>query len=204
MVEKGKGNLSLALYFVEEKEHYDSGSESRYSHCSIVFTEPDEKGENKSSDASKITNYVHDRWESPLRDKLHTFYDDLAISAYQSDKDLYADEISGWWRVMYRSPYSVELKEAEKMLSTLKKITKGMEKLYKNFGNAKSFGEYCARVALVIGAKSIIYCTENSGWSYGDSKHRFMTIADGVSFIDGKLKEWKDKHAVTTPNTVAV
>lgn len=84
--------------------------------------------------------------------------EDLTVTA-QADRA--SDDAYGW-RVEYSRPYSVDLRRAEQMAKTLRKVDAGLRRIEKRDGYPESFGQYLARVATVLGVDP-----QRRGWRKG-------------------------------------
>jgi hypothetical protein len=92
----------------------------------------------------------------------------------------------------YMSQYSTDLREAERMVQTLRKIEKGMQKFTDTRGYVKTFGDYVGRLAELMKAETIIEI-KKSGTFYSDGDYRFRTVGDGVNWIDGLVRDWQNE-----------
>lgn len=111
-------------------------------------------------------------------DDAHTSLADLRITAQQTS-GLTAQPYA--WRVEYREPYSVDLKRAEIILKTLRKIARGLERLEAEFGYPETFAAYVTRVG------SLLKVTR-----YGWHAER------GETFADGSRYRWTDAAGIVS------
>lgn len=118
------------------------------------------------------------------------YLDDLRIYSQGNDDDrerrLYA------FRAEFKK-FSLELNEAVKCVKTLSRIEKGLNRLTEKRGYAKSFGEYVARVAEVLGAKVVVFPKERRR-SYDADDHRYRSLGDARSHIEHLEEQWKLKE----------
>jgi hypothetical protein len=92
--------------------------------------------------------------------------------------------------VEYREPFSVDLRQAARMHTTLTTITRRMEKIANTYGHPNTFGAYLAHAAAAIGATAIVQ-TQDRASSYDDRSHRISTIKDGTYAVDRMIERWR-------------
>lgn len=86
------------------------------------------------------------------------------------------------WKVEYRDVYSVDLRRADTMLKTLRKVERGLTRIQTELGYPETFPAYLARVAKVLGIKRFGWRVgERNGHSYSDNEYRW-TDADGMAY----------------------
>lgn len=124
------------------------------------------------------------RWDF-LNDKDYQFFEDLTATCYISNDGM--DTPYGY-HVEYFSPYSVELRDAEKMYKTLKKINNKLKKMESEFGTHKSFGEYVSRFAKAVGAKVVVF------YENFDPKEANYSRNEYIEYKPGKAIEKIDYH----------
>lgn len=120
---------------------------------------------------------------------------DLQINS-QADTDRVDHGLYGF-DVRYRNVSFVDTAAAKRMAQTLTRIDRGLEKLQAKRGYTTNFGEYVGRVAEVLGVESIIVdrtSPDNRGWSYDEGQYQFLTIGEGVNYINGMVREWQRKN----------
>jgi hypothetical protein len=88
----------------------------------------------------------------------------------------------------YRDLWSVDARKAERMYKTLKTIATKLEKLVETRGYTKTFGEYCGRIAEVIGAKG--FMLDRPASKYNDAGWDQYSIGDGVNRINHLIFQW--------------
>lgn len=102
------------------------------------------------------------------------------------------------WDVTYRELHTVDLRRARKVCDTLAKLDRKMEKLCESRGRPHTFGEYVARVAEAIGAKTILF--ENTS-KYNPARYiAEERIGDAIGRIDRMIYVWShtDKKEVAS------
>ena len=134
-------------------------------------------------DDGKVRNYRADWDEKPYR-----YYDDLSITCQISQNTQMKDQ-SYAWCIEYRDKYSVTISKAEKMLKTLKSITKKLNNISNKYGFPESFGQYVANVANAIKADTILDYRKESGWSYDDCEFYFNDIPTGKQVINSHVEK---------------
>ncbi len=98
------------------------------------------------------------------------------------------------FEVVYRDVYSVDKAKATRMAHTLSVIDKSFHKQNEKFGYPDTFGAFVARVANAIKADSIVV-EKNQGRSsssYSENEYRFLTIGEGVSEINARVRAWAE------------
>ncbi len=98
--------------------------------------------------------------------------------------------------VRFETGAGIDRQDAERMLKTLTTIEKRMDVVTAQFGHPGTFGQFVARVAAAIKADAIVVAHgKSNGWSYDESNHRFLSIADGIYYVDGIERAWADERA---------
>lgn len=146
----------------------------------------------------KITNCNGDSWTPNGFDDLKAwaYFAERRPLGWDRDRERPKDgQASYGWEVVYRDVWSVTARRAEVMHKTLRMIEKRMTETAEQIGRPGSFGEFLVHFALAIKAKGFVRCTENRGWNYSDSEHRFMTPAQARAYCewfeaDYLAKEW--------------
>jgi hypothetical protein len=164
---------ALGLKFNLEKNDWARYGGDKVSHISVQI---------KTIEEGKITNFSH----SWLNMKDNEFYNNMTFTCQMSE---HFSEPYGF-QVAYKDVYLIESYDLEKMARTMKRVQKGLERLYHQFGDAKTFEEWILRVAKVLKIKAFIFgAKEDSPW-YSENEYRFFynpSIAKGV--IQGLIKE---------------
>jgi len=93
----------------------------------------------------------------------------------------------------YHDVFRLDLRRVRRMQKTLEKVEKGLEKLREARGYVRSFGEYCGRLAEVMGCKGVVIArgqrqqvTSGLGWDW-------MSIGDGVNRINQLIHVWVEE-----------
>lgn len=107
-----------------------------------------------------------------------------------ADRHLYA------WQYRYHDVYDVDRPKAEAMAKTLKTLETRLAKTDETYGRPKTFGSYVARLAVALGADTILRprADTSRGWSYADTEHTWHTIQAGVDVIDHLVRTWTDRR----------
>ena len=115
-------------------------------------------------------------------------YNDLELSCHGMEKSWENDaRDTGFFEVTYK-PYHVELADAEAMVSTLRKIERGMEKLRERFGRPETFGAYCEQVCLTLKIGCMATYSREAGL-------KIMPVGMGAALIDRTIDTWKAGRA---------
>jgi hypothetical protein len=117
---------------------------------------------------------------------------DLTITA-QLDH-VAADQRPYGWRTEYRQPYDVDLRRAQTMVTVLRKIDRGLERMRGQLGHPESFTAYLARVARALGATRFCWATERRGWAYDDYEHRFADADEMTYHVNRICRDFAKEH----------
>lgn len=98
--------------------------------------------------------------------------------------------------IYYKDLLTVDVRDAEVMLKTLRRLIKGMDKLSSEIGRPQDFASFMAYLARVIG------CTDRpfgrlatiggTGWTYDDNDYRWMDVDDLRYHLHQKIRDWKE------------
>ncbi len=105
----------------------------------------------------------------------------------------YADT-SFWSSVQYRDVYSVNLGTAEDMVTTLRRIDKGLDKIREAEGWATDWTTYVGRVARILGVKRLIVESSPRQREISGCEYRVMPIGEGLDHIRHDIAEWRKAH----------
>lgn len=86
------------------------------------------------------------------------------------------------WECQYREKFSVELRDAQRMVKVLTKIEKSLEKQAEADGRATCFAEYCFRVAKSLGCKFIVF--KNNTERFNGSGYAYYSVKMGGDALD--------------------
>lgn len=128
---------------------------------------------------------------------------DLVIEASSSDRKPYADDLAAGranygdaygYRVGYAAPYRVDLEDAEAMAYTLRTIDKGLRAIADMDGEARSFGQFAARVGRVLkltrAARQSPHSDPPRGSRWDDYDLQFGSPGDAARWLDQQATEW--------------
>lgn len=130
------------------------------------------------ADDGRLRNYIDSFGKEPLAD--------LTINA---QADYVSDDAYGW-RVEYKQPYSVTLRDAETMVKLLRKIDKGLAKLDAKLGRAESFGAYVARVAIVLGVEHFGKKVD-ANHDYDGTGYRWLGAENFIYHVETVVSDFK-------------
>lgn len=87
---------------------------------------------------------------------------------------------------LYLEAGHIDERKAGGHYRTLRTINGKLRKMQEARGYVKTFGEYVGRLAEVLGKDTVIIRTvgKGAGWSHDDNRYDFLTIGDGVRWID--------------------
>lgn len=117
---------------------------------------------------------------------------DLAITP-QLDH-VAADPHPYGWRTEYRQPYAVDLRRAQTMVTVLRKIDRGLERMRGQLGHPESFTAYLARVARALGVTRFCWATERRGWAHDDNEHRFADADEMTHHVNRLCRDFAKEH----------
>jgi hypothetical protein len=102
------------------------------------------------------------------------------------------------WDVRYRNIFAVDVTMANKMVKTLTKLNRGLQRIDTKRGSPSSFGDYVGRVAEVIGATKILHRVpgqRTSSWpSYSEVQFTAMDIGNGVDYVNHMVQMWQRRQ----------
>jgi hypothetical protein len=113
-------------------------------------------------------------------------YRDLEIYSQGVDTDT-PRRLYGW-EVQFERRSFIRLHEAEEMTRTLRRIERSLEKQKQSYGYPHTFGQFCGRVAIAIGATRFLFQHEEpspDGYVYD-----VTDLAHGIGRIDQMVEEW--------------
>ena len=135
-------------------------------------------------------------------DRTMLYFDGLRVSSQGDARSrLRAGEPLYGLSCEYHDCFTVGLDEAQRMVKTLIKIDKGLLKLKEQRGYTRSFGEYCGRLAEVLGCTQIAIDRESFGLRHQYSRWEFTSIGEGVNAIANNIQQWVRE---AQPSDVAV
>lgn len=136
------------------------------------------------TDVDEVRNITADSWQpNPLAD-----FEVRALA----DKAETFGESYGWSRE-YRNVFSVDTERASVMLKQLRAIDRGMDKLEKEFGYAKDFASYLARVASVLKIRSFGWKVADGGerWAYSGNEYGWGDATRMSDWISRQLADYR-------------
>jgi hypothetical protein len=134
---------------------------------------------------NKLVNYDEVRGCSSWHDE--AAYDRLQIDS-QANSDN-RENLYGW-DVRYRETGSLELHDLERMVKTLRTITRKMEQLSAKYGRPDTFPAYVARVAAAVGADSIVFSQQDHP-THNGTDHTIYSVETGTSILRHILHKWQ-------------
>jgi hypothetical protein len=140
-----------------------------------------------------------------IRNPLFSGYDPDGVAALaelhidaQASKDS-EDFYFSWNAFHYKQVYDVDLRRAESMVKTLRKVERYMEKKTQTQGYPEDFAEYVTRVAAALGylspRQSFIahrVSPQGYGWSYDEQVYEWMNTDELRSYLRNRLEQWKE------------
>lgn len=98
----------------------------------------------------------------------------------------------------YHDVYTVDLRKCKRMLKTLEKIDRGLDKLTEARGYVRSYGEYCGRIAEVFGCKGIVIDRGKDGMTRSGRRYDWMDVGDGVNRVNHLVYLWAQQAIEAT------
>jgi hypothetical protein len=96
------------------------------------------------------------------------------------------------FKLQYAQPYSVELKEAEAMVKTLRTLERKLKAAEERDGRVTDFPTFVRRAAKALGIDQITFPVEaNTYGSYDRGAYRTMGLEGGVYHIELIVDAWK-------------
>jgi len=118
-------------------------------------------------------------------------YSGLRVSCQGDERSqVRADEPVYAFCCEYRDVYSVGVAKARRMAKTLDRIERGLAKLQESRGYVRGFGDYCGRVAEILGCTGIAVERSTAG-KYDGQKWDWLSIGDGVNRIAYRIAQWQ-------------
>jgi hypothetical protein len=84
----------------------------------------------------------------------------------------------------------IELNDAARMVKTLTRVQKGLEKLSDARGYVKTYGEYLGRLAEVLGCKGIALQREAEYARQTGNDYEWCSIGEGVNRVNHRIYLW--------------
>jgi hypothetical protein len=137
---------------------------------------------------------------SSYQDKHFEFFDDLVIHCQIGGVCSEGEEMKPYsWGADYQDLYSVGLDGAEKMVKTLRRLEKGLDRIQDKLGYAETYADYVLRVANVLGVKVFVFQRTFNGdqysaneydfeYQFASAKHRInMLIDKNIESLKGNI-----------------
>jgi hypothetical protein len=122
---------------------------------------------------------------------------ELTIHAYATvkagERSIYGHSIG------YERPFRVELREAEKMAATLRKIDKAMERLRERDGYPQDLVAFVRHAAQALKVECIVIPRTDHGWSYAENDHEIKTLGSGLDWLSYQVRRFM--HPEPEPTT---
>jgi len=119
-------------------------------------------------------------------------FEDISFNAQWCVKD--AERSTYAWEVDYRSPFSVRLERAERMVKLLRRV----EKIQRSLPvKPSTFGQFVSLIASRLGIKEFVNQESSHGWSLDHGDYLSVGIREGGELIDRLIAESR------TPKEVA-
>lgn len=167
------------LLLVEERSSGFGYSSQYYHQRARVVTDRYERGE-------RVPYGISDTYDGPLYSGLHV--------SCQGDDDSRRKGIEAavyGIEAEYHDVHRVRLGDAKRMHAMLQSIAKGLEKIERKRGYARSWPEYLGRVAEILGCEGIV--CENSARTREVTgvRWRWMTTGEGINYAANLIYQWQ-------------
>jgi hypothetical protein len=98
----------------------------------------------------------------------------------------------------YFQPYSVDVRRADSMAKTLKRIYASLKRQDERLGAPTDFAAYAARLAVALGCQERACFgrreSERNGSTYSENYYRWMDTDSLRMHLGNKTREWRQKY----------
>lgn len=131
---------------------------------------------------------LSDRYDGPLYSDLVARCQGDTGSQQSTDRE---SAVYGFGPLEYRERHSTDLRDAERMVKTLKSLDRGLAKLAETRGYARSYGEFIGRLAEVLKCKGIAMQRTHEHAAMMGHTWEWLSIGDGVRAIHNRIWQWQ-------------
>lgn len=140
--------------------------------------------------AGHVPYGVDDEYDSGYK------YSDLQLRAQGDDQTQRAATVEqavyGWQNDLeYHEPYRCGLRTVSRMYKTLSVLHKRLNKIAERRGHARSYPEYCGRLAEALGCEGIVVERSAASRNVTGVRWDWCSIGDGVNRIAGLIHAWQ-------------
>jgi len=123
--------------------------------------------------------------DGKLRNGLDTVWNDFKFSCQWNNKENASpDRHTYAWRGAYRSCFSVELRDAERMVKHLRKLDKADRRAS---AGPTTFSQWLGEILPKLGIHEARIQTAGGGWSYDESVYKTLTLAEALAWIEDEI-----------------
>lgn len=101
----------------------------------------------------------------------------------------------------YRDVFSIDVRKARRMLKTLERIERNLNKLSEVRGYVRNFGEYLGRVAEALDCSGIAFQRTEKTQEITGQQYEWMNIGDGVNRANHRVYLWQQEAKETARAT---
>ena len=101
--------------------------------------------------------------------------------------------------IVYQQVYSADLARVGQMHETLKRLSRGLDRIGQSEGWAPEWATYVGRVARILGVKRFIVKSSRAYQDMSGCRWRVMPIGEGIDHIRRDIDEWVKAHPYTEP-----
>ena len=124
-------------------------------------------------------------------DSQEPLYSGLRVSCQgDSQSQVRADEAVYAFCCEYRDIYAIGVAKARRMAKTLERIERGLAKFQESRGYIHGFGDYCGRIAEILGCTGIAIERPTAG-KYDGQKYDWLSVGDGINRIAHRIATWQ-------------
>lgn len=185
--------MSLLLSVEEAGDQFVPGGTSLRVHLSVITVTPEGSPRNVWS----LDEYHNGLMVGCLQIKGTGFsnriYDD---QGNKTDDHRRSFDAHGF-RVLYQQPYSVDLKEAEVLVKTLRTVERRLDAARERDGAPADFPAFVRRAARALGIDLITFPTEpNQSSRYDQGSYRTLPLEGGLYHLETVIRAWERKDTV--------
>lgn len=131
--------------------------------------------------------------DGKIRNGLDQWMGDLTVRCqWNTDRVCETAPHTYAWEIEYRDVYAVDLRRAEIMTKTLKRIAKAEAALPIR---PTTFGQWAVLMCKALGIDEIVAAKNAGGWSYSETEHHIGEIAEAQWRIDNAIEPHLPKAA---------
>lgn len=142
-------------------------------------------------------NAVHEFADGRIRNPDSSSFSADPFADFRVTAHMGKDNTGFVWGEPEVKPYTVRVRDAERILKTLRKVDKGLAKLREEFGSTDDFATHLGRIAKIAKAGKNPFLVKTGGpdsGSYDDQQYSHFDVDVLRMRLDRIVKEWREKH----------